>query len=112
VNIFQLSVKCRRIHPVCKSIDWVFKKTFKIFRINYIKLYKLIVKKTNYANKILLNIKNKINNIHYKLNVFKNIYYIRTMTELEDEEEEAGCSRDHTAKMGLHMYHHSVMSSS
>jgi len=25
--------------------------------------------------------------------------------ELE-EEEEAGCSRDHTAKKGLHMYHH------
>jgi hypothetical protein len=45
----------------------------KLFRINNIKLYKLTVKKTNYANKILLNIKNKkikLNNIHYKLNVF------------------------------------------
>jgi len=49
----------------------------KIFRINNIKLYKLIVKKTNYANKILLNIKNKkikLNNIHYKFNVFPKKY--------------------------------------
>jgi hypothetical protein len=38
-----------------------FKK--KLFRINNIKLYKLIVKKTNYANKILLNIKNKKNKV-------------------------------------------------
>jgi hypothetical protein len=43
-----------------------------LFRINNIKLYKLIVKRTNYSNKILLNIKKKkikLNNIHYKLNV-------------------------------------------
>ena len=49
----------------------------KLFRINNIKLYKLIVKKTNYANKILLNIKNKkikLNNIHYKFNVFPKKY--------------------------------------
>jgi len=30
------------------------------------------------------------------------------MAELE-EEEEAGCSRDHIAKKGAHMYHDSVM---
>jgi hypothetical protein len=49
----------------------------KLFRINNIKLYKLIVKKTNYANKFLLNIKNKkikLINIHYKLNVFPKKY--------------------------------------
>jgi hypothetical protein len=35
------------------------------------------------------------------------------MAELEDEEEEeAGCSWNHTAKKGVHMYHHSMMSSS
>jgi len=30
------------------------------------------------------------------------------MVELqeEEEEEEAGCSRDRTTKKGLHMYHH------
>jgi hypothetical protein len=57
---------------------WCFNFFFKkLFRINNIKLYKLIVKKTNYANKIVLNIKNKkikLNNfhpnIHYKFNVF------------------------------------------
>jgi hypothetical protein len=67
-----------------------------LFRINNIKLYKLIVKRTNYANKILLNIKNKkkikLNNIHYKLNVSPKKYEISTMVELEEEEEEAGCS--------------------
>jgi hypothetical protein len=30
----------------------------------------------------------------------------------EEEEEEAGCSRNHTAKKGAHMYHHFVMLSS
>jgi hypothetical protein len=30
------------------------------------------------------------------------------MVELE-EEKEAGCSQDHTAKKGAHMYHPSVM---
>jgi hypothetical protein len=49
----------------------------KIFRINNIKLYKLIGKKTNYENKIVSPIKNikiKLNNIypniHFKFNVF------------------------------------------
>jgi hypothetical protein len=31
------------------------------------------------------------------------------MVELEEVEEEAGCSRDHTTKKGAHMYHPSVM---
>jgi hypothetical protein len=32
------------------------------------------------------------------------------MTELgEEEEEEASCSRDHTAKKGAHVYHPSMM---
>jgi hypothetical protein len=77
VNIFQLSVKYRRKYSVWTSVGNVFKFFKKtLFRINNIKLYKLIVKKTNYANKIVLNIKNKkINlnnihpNIHYKFNV-------------------------------------------
>jgi hypothetical protein len=35
------------------------------------------------------------------------------MAELEkEEEEEAGCSRNYTAKKGVHMYHHSVMTCS
>jgi hypothetical protein len=34
------------------------------------------------------------------------------MTELEEEEEEVGCSRDHTTKKEAHMYHNSVMSCS
>jgi len=34
------------------------------------------------------------------------------MAELEDKEEEASCSRNHTAKKGALMYHHFVMSSS
>jgi hypothetical protein len=39
---------------------------------------------------------------------FKKI--IKIKVELgEEEEEEAGCSRDHTAKKKPHMYHHSVM---
>jgi hypothetical protein len=33
-----------------------------------------------------------------------------TMTMLEEEEEKAGRSRDHTAKKGVHMYHPSVIS--
>jgi hypothetical protein len=50
-------------------------------------------------------------NIHYKFNVFKKQNWTRIAAELEeeDEEEEAGCSRDHTAKKGLHMYHHSSL---
>jgi len=34
------------------------------------------------------------------------------MAELEEEEEEVGYSRNHTAKKGTYMYHHSMMSSS
>ena len=102
VNIFQLSVKYRRTVFVCRdvsdcdisnkhfSVKYPWKNSVlksvcgvlifffkKLFRINNIKLYKWIVKKTNYANKIVLNIKNKkikLNNfhpnIHYKFNVF------------------------------------------
>jgi len=48
------TVKCRRIHSVGKTLcniflNFVFKK---LFRIHNIKLYKLMVIKTNYANKI------------------------------------------------------------
>ena len=52
----------------------IFKYFLKnLFRINNIKLYKLIVKKPIMQIKFLLNIKNKkkLNNIHYKLNVFQ-----------------------------------------
>jgi hypothetical protein len=31
------------------------------------------------------------------------------MTELEEEEGEAGCSQDRMAKKGAHMYHPSMM---
>jgi hypothetical protein len=54
----------------CVFLNFFLKK---LFRIKNKKLYKLIVK-NNYANKFLLNIKNKkikLNNIHYKLNVFQ-----------------------------------------
>jgi hypothetical protein len=90
-------VKCQRINFVCKFVAKmidisrslsnadgyslsvkpsviIFKYVFKkLFRINNIKLYKLIVKKTNYANKIFIKHqkqkKLKLNNIHYKLKV-------------------------------------------
>jgi len=77
--------------PSVKSSVIIFKYVFKkLFRIHNIKLYKLMVIKTNYANKIFIKHKKhkkiKINNIHYKLNVFQkkilnellkvnNIYY-------------------------------------
>jgi hypothetical protein len=31
------------------------------------------------------------------------------LEEKDEEEEEAGCSRDHTAKKGAHMYHPSII---
>jgi hypothetical protein len=34
------------------------------------------------------------------------------MAELEEEEEEAGCSQDYTAKKEVHVYQHSVISCS
>jgi hypothetical protein len=41
--------------PSVKPSVIIFKYVFKkLFRINNIKLYKLIVKKTNYANKIFI----------------------------------------------------------
>jgi len=44
-------------------------------------------------------------NIHYKFNVLKNIIkLIKIAAELE-EEEEAGCCRDRTAKKKQHMDH-------
>ena len=77
VNIFQLSVKYRRKNAIWKFVGGVLFFFLKIFRINNIKLYKLIVKKTNYENKIVSPIKNikiKLNNIHpnihFKFNVF------------------------------------------
>jgi len=59
--------------PSVKPSVIIFKYVFKkLFRINNIKLYKLIVKKLIMQIKFLLNIKKiKLNNIHYKLNVFK-----------------------------------------
>jgi hypothetical protein len=61
--------------PSVKPSVIIFKYFFKkLFRIHNIKLYKLIVKKTNNANKIFIKHKKqnkkKLNNIHYKLNVF------------------------------------------
>jgi len=61
------------------SVILVFSKVvFKnLLRIHNIKLNKLMVIKTNYAIKFILNIKNKkskLNNIHYKLNVFQKKY--------------------------------------
>jgi len=52
---------------------FVFKK---LFRIHNIKLYKLMVIKTNNANKIYIKHKKKsnLNNIHYKLNMFQKTY--------------------------------------
>jgi len=52
---------------------FVFKKLFRIYNI---KLYKLMVIKTNYANKIYIKHKKKsnLNNIHYKLNMFQKTY--------------------------------------
>jgi hypothetical protein len=87
-NLHQATVKCRQINSVCKFVSKIsnadgysplvkpsviiFKYAYKkLFRIHNIKLYTLIVKKTNYANKICIKHKKKLNNIHYKLNVFK-----------------------------------------
>jgi hypothetical protein len=57
----------------------IFKYVFKkLFRIHNIKLYKLMVIKTNYANKFFMKHqkikKIKLNNINYKLNVFQKKY--------------------------------------
>jgi hypothetical protein len=62
-----LSVKCRRIHSVGKTLGEYFLYFFiriilniflkKLFRIHNIKLYKLIVKKPIMEIKFLLNIK-------------------------------------------------------
>jgi hypothetical protein len=64
--------------PSVKPSVIIFKYVFKkLFRINNIKLYKLIVKKTNYANNFFIKHqkqKKKLNNIHYKLNVFQKKY--------------------------------------
>ena len=97
VAFAQATMKCRRKHSICKFIGTIgisrslsnddgynplvkplviiFKYIFlKLFRIHNIKLYKLIVKKPIMQINFLLNIKNKkikLNNIHYKLNVFQ-----------------------------------------
>jgi len=61
--------------PSVKPSMILFKYVFKnLYRIHNIKLYKLIVKKPIKQINFLLNIKNKkikLNNIHYKLNVFQ-----------------------------------------
>ena len=86
------TVKCRRINSIGKSVGECLKyrsnssvgkilgNSFflnlflkKLFRIYNIKLYKLIVIQTNYANKIYIKHKkkkSKLNNNHYKLNMF------------------------------------------
>jgi len=51
-----------------------------------------------------------LNNIHYKFNVFKIAAELEE--EAGEEEEEAGCSRDHTAKKKLHKYRHPSLISS
>ena len=65
--------------PLVKPFVIVFSKFVfkKLFRIYNIKLYKLMVIKTNYANKIYIKRKKqktKLNNIHYKMNVFQKNY--------------------------------------
>jgi hypothetical protein len=64
--------------PSVKPLVIVFSKFVfkKLFRIYNIKLYKLMVIKTNYANKIYIRHKkkSKLNNIHYKLNMFQKKY--------------------------------------
>jgi hypothetical protein len=64
-----------QMNPSVKSLvivflNFVFKKLFRIYNI---KLHKLIVIQTNYANKIYIKHKKKtkLNNIHYKLNMFQ-----------------------------------------
>ena len=74
------TVRCRRINSVGKTLGNSFSKFVfkKLFRIHNIKLYKLMVIKTNYANKIYIKHqqkkKSKSNNIHYKLNMFQKKY--------------------------------------
>jgi len=64
--------------PSVKPLVIVFSKFVfkKLFRIYNIKLYKLMVIKTNYANKNYIKHKknSKLNNIHYKLNMFQKKY--------------------------------------
>jgi len=78
VNIYQLSVKCRWTVSVCEGVNdyGIFSKYFltfgempteKVRRWGFLRFF----------YKILLNIKNKkikLNNIHYKLNVFPKKY--------------------------------------
>ena len=71
-------LKFRPNSSVGKILDNIFFLNFvfkKLFRIYNIKLYKLIVIQTNYANKIYIkHKKTKLNNIHYKLNMFQEKY--------------------------------------
>jgi hypothetical protein len=64
--------------PSIKPLVIIFSKFVlkKLFWIYNIKLYKLMVIKTNYANKIYIKHKkkSKLNNIHYKLNMFQKKY--------------------------------------
>jgi hypothetical protein len=85
------TVKCRRINSVGKSVDECLKYRpnssigkilgnsffLNFFLKNYLGciIYKLIVIQTNYANKIYIkHKKTKLNNIHYKLNMFQEKY--------------------------------------
>jgi hypothetical protein len=85
----------------------------KLCRINNIKLYRIIVKNPIKHIKLYKVLKIKLNNIHpnihYNFLVFPKKNWTRTMTELEEEEEEADCSRNHTAKKGAHTCHPSVI---
>jgi hypothetical protein len=100
VNILQLSIKYRWYYSVCKSISAIFKIFFlkKLCRINYIKLYIIIVKKSIKQIKLYKILKIKLHNIHqniyYNFRVFPKRYWIRTMAEPEED----GHSRDHTPK--------------
>ena len=57
------TIKCRRINSVGKTHRNIFKFVFKkLFRIHNIKLYKLMVIKTNYVNNISIKHKKKRRN--------------------------------------------------
>ena len=58
------TIKCRRINSVGKTLRNIFKFVFKkLFRIHNIKLYKLMVIKTNYVNNISIKHKKKRNKV-------------------------------------------------
>jgi hypothetical protein len=78
--MWQLLSNADGLIPSVKPFVMVFSKFVfkKLFRVHNIKLYKLmVIKKPIMQIKFILNIKNKkskLNNIHYKLNVFQKKY--------------------------------------